>query len=232
MRTTIFAQGSRDFAAALIGLAFGAMPDQVFAVAWNATDPTVSAVSTGGLGDNYGQFTNESVINNNDISARGTCTYLNNGWFLTALHVVSTSSYGTLAPASQISINVYGTNYTADNFVTWGSADVAMVHVSGYTMGTLPSLTGVEARQIGPTGNGLCQIGGFGLWGPLNSTMNSSVAFHRAFTVPFPSSPFVYTNAGATRGSLATATCSACSKAAIAAAGCGKTTAPATRTST
>ena len=208
-----------------------AAPRSVLGVAWNATVPTVSAVSTGGLNDNYGQFTNESVITNNDISARGTCTYLNNGWFITALHVVSTSTYGTLAPANDIVINVYGTNYTADNFVTWGSADVAMVHVSGYTSGTLPSLTGVEARQIGPTGNGLCQIGGFGYWGPLGSTMNSSVAFNRAFTVPSFSSPFIYTNA-VSRGWSPTATCSVCSNRATAAAACGRTTARATRTST
>ena len=182
---------------ATAGLALVAAPQRSFAVAWNATDPTVSAVSTSGLTDNYGQFTNESVIYNNDISARGTCTYLNNGWFLTALHVVSTSTYGTLAPAGDIQIDVYGQYYTGSQFVTWGSADVAMVQVSGWQSGTLPSLTGVEARQIGPTGNGLCQIGGFGYWGPLDGTMNNGISFHRAFTVPYVSSPFIYTNAGA-----------------------------------
>ena len=179
------------------GLAILAAPHRSFAVAWNATDPTVSAVSTSGLTDNYGQFTNESVITNHDLSVFGTSTYLNNGWFLTALHVVSTSTYGTLAPASDITINVYGTNYTADQFVTWGSADIVMVQVGGWQSGTIPSLTGVEARQIGPTGNGLCQIGGFGWSGPLDGTVTNSVTFHRAFTVPYVASPFIYTNAGA-----------------------------------
>ncbi len=125
-------------------LALLAAPQRSSAIAWNATDPTFSAVSTGGLTDNYGQFTNESYIQNNNISARGTCTYLNNGWFLTALHVVSTSTYGVLAPTNDILINVYGTNYTADQYYTWGSADVAMVHVAGYTSGTLTTLTGVR----------------------------------------------------------------------------------------
>src|SRR5581483_3896747 len=61
--------------------------NSVKGVAWNATDPTFSAVNVGGLSDNYGQFTDESYIQNNALSVRGTCTYLANGWFLTAQHV-------------------------------------------------------------------------------------------------------------------------------------------------
>ena len=171
---------------------FALAPRDAAAVAWNGTDTTYSAVSTNGLTDNYGQFTNESVIDNYSSSTRGTSTYLNNGWFLTALHVIEANGvYGTEAPTSDIQINVYGQNYTADNYYTWGSADVALVHVSGWQAGTLTTLTGVEARQVAAPGSGLAQIGGFGTWGPLNGTQSNSVSFHRAFNTPYVSGPFL-----------------------------------------
>jgi fibronectin-binding autotransporter adhesin len=179
----------------LIAAVIGALPGSALAIAWNGTDPTFSAVNVNGLTNNYGQFTNESYIQNNAISVRGTCTYLANGWFLTAQHVAENSGgYGTYASPSQMQINVYGTNYTADSFSTFGSADILLVHVAGSTSGTITSLTGVEKRQVAGFGDGLAQIGGFGLWGQLDGTISSSIAFHRAFTTPSLSSPFLYIN--------------------------------------
>ncbi|MGA2440359.1 MAG: hypothetical protein ABSH08_05345 [Tepidisphaeraceae bacterium] len=46
---------------AVLGLG-GLTQRSALAVAWNGTDPSFSATSSGGLTDNYGQFTNESVI--------------------------------------------------------------------------------------------------------------------------------------------------------------------------
>ena len=166
------------------------------AVTWNATDPSYSAVNVNGLTDNYGQFTNASYIQNNTESTRGTATYLKDGWFLTARHVVQNAgNYNDIAPPGQIYINVYGDSYYGDQIVEFGSADVALVHVGGYTSGQITTLPGVEKRQVAGPGNGLAQIGGFGLWGPFGSTPSSSVSFHRAFNTPSVSGAFLYLNA-------------------------------------
>ncbi len=177
------------------GLTFAVSP-KASAVLWNATDSSYSAVNTSGLTDNYGQFTNASYIYNGTASTRGTATYLKNGWFLTARHVVQNGGdYGQVAPAGQIQINIYGQNYYGDQIVEFGSADVALVHVGGYTSGQLTTLTGVEKRQVAGPGNGLAQIGGFGLWGPFGSSPSSSVSFHRAFNTPWVSGAYLNLNA-------------------------------------
>ena len=177
------------------GMSF-AMSPKASAVLWNATDSSYSAVNASGLTDNYGQFTNASYIYNGTASTRGTATYLKNGWFLTARHVVQNGGdYGQVAPAGQIQINIYGQNYYGDQIVEFGSADVALVHVGGYTSGQLTTLTGVEKRQVAGPGNGLAQIGGFGLWGPFGSSPSSSVSFHRAFNTPWVSGAFLNLNA-------------------------------------
>src|SRR5580658_5879262 len=157
----------RAVAGATLGIASGVWtPRHAFAVDWNGTDPSASVISANGLTDNYGQFTDESVITNYFNSTRGTCTYLGNGWVLTAQHVVEGSGgYGTLAPASDIEVNVYGTNYTAEAYQGFGSSDIMLVQLAGATSGPIANLQGVQRSQIysgsSETGN-LEQLGGFG----------------------------------------------------------------------
>src|ERR1700722_552176 len=171
-------------------------PRPALAVDWNATDPGSSATSVNGLTDNYGQFTDESVIDDNADSSRGTCTYLGNGWVLTAQHVVEGSGgYGTLAPTSQIQVNVYGTNYTADAYQGFGSSDIMLVHLAGATSGPIVNLQGIERSQIytgsAETGN-LEQLGGFGYYGQLNSGTNgTNASFHRGFNIAFSDGGFI-----------------------------------------
>jgi autotransporter-associated beta strand protein len=168
-------------------------------VAWNGTDPTASAVSANGLTDNYGQFTNECVVTNTQQGEFGTGTYLGNGWVLTALHVVSGSTYGVTVPGTSIQVNVYGTNYAVDNFYGWGSSDIQLIHLSGYTSGTAANLTGVERGQIytGSSENGrLMQLGGFGVHDVLNSgTDVNNETFHRGFNLGVASGGVVTTYA-------------------------------------
>jgi autotransporter-associated beta strand protein len=187
---------SIKIAAALVGLS----PLSVRAVDWNGTDPGSSAISANGLTDNYGQFTDESVIDNNAISARGTATYLGNGWVLTAQHVVQgTGGYGTLAPASDIEVDVYGTYYTADSYQGFGSSDIMLVHLAGATSGPITNLIGVERSQIytgsSESGN-LEQLGGFGYYGELNSgTSGTNASFHRGFNIASASGGFINVSA-------------------------------------
>jgi autotransporter-associated beta strand protein len=171
-------------------------PRLALAVDWNGTDPGSSATSVDGLTGNYGQFTDESVIFNDGNSTRGTCTYLGNGWILTAQHVVEGSGgYGTLAPTSQIQVNVYGTYYTADSYQGFGSSDIMLVHLAGADSGPIVNLQGVERSQIytgsSETGN-LEQLGGFGYYGQLNSGTNGTDAsFHRGFNIAYADGGFI-----------------------------------------
>jgi hypothetical protein len=187
---------SLKIAATLVGLP----PMAAMGVDWNGTDPGSSAISANGLTDNYGQLTDESVIFNNAISARGTCTDIGNGWVLTAQHVVQgTGGYGTLAPASQIQVNIYGTYYTADAYQGFGSSDIMLVHLAGANSGTITNLIGVERSQIytgsSETGN-LEQLGGFGYYGPLNSGTNgTNISFHRGFNIANASGGFINVSA-------------------------------------
>ncbi|HEY1684481.1 MAG TPA: autotransporter-associated beta strand repeat-containing protein [Tepidisphaeraceae bacterium] len=190
----------RKIGLAIIGVVLAGSP--AWAVDWNGTDPGSSAISVNGLTDNYGQFTDESLITNYDNSTRGTATYLGNGWVLTAQHVVEgTGGYGTLAPANDIQVNVYGTNYIGDTYQTFGSSDIMLVHLAGATSGPITLLQGVERSQIytgsSETGN-LEQLGGFGYYGELNSGTNSTnVAFHRGFNIAFSDGGFIDVNADA-----------------------------------
>ncbi len=179
---------ARAVAATLgIGLAYKA-PRAALAVDWNATDPGSSAISTTGLTDNYGQFTDESVIYNDYNSTRGTCTYLGDGWVLTAQHVVEgPSGYGSQAPASDIEVDVYGTYYAGEAYQTFGSSDIMLVQLAGATSGPITQLQGVQKTQIytgsSETGN-LEQLGGFGYYGELNSgTSGTNASFHRGFNI-------------------------------------------------
>ncbi len=171
-------------------------PQLASAVDWNGTDPGSSATSVNGLTDNYGQFTDESVIYNDDNSTRGTCIYLGNGWILTAQHVVEGSGgYGTLAPTSQIQVDVYGTYYTANSYQGFGSSDIMLVHLAGAGSGPIVNLQGVERSQIytgsSETGN-LEQLGGFGLYGQLNSgTSGTNASFHRGFNIAYADGGFI-----------------------------------------
>jgi fibronectin-binding autotransporter adhesin len=171
---------------AAIGLGFLlGTPRRSPGLAWNATDPGSSAISANGLTNNYGQFINESVVTNTQQGEFGTGTYLGNGWLLTALHVVSGSTYGVTVPGSSIQVNVYGSIYTLDNYQTFGSSDIVLCHLAGYTSGPAASLPGVERSQIytgsAETGH-LEQLGGFGLNGQLNSgTDVNNETFHRGF---------------------------------------------------
>ena len=158
-------------------------------VAWNATDLGASAISANGLTDNYGQFVNESVITNTQQGEFGTGTYLGNGWMLTALHVVSGSTYGVTVPGSTLQVNIYGQIYNVDQFQGWGSSDIELIHLAGYTAGNLVKLPGVERSQIytgsSETGN-LEQLGGFGVNGQLNSgTDVNNETFHRGFNIAY-----------------------------------------------
>src|ERR1043165_6465507 len=93
--------------AVFIAAAIFARPVRLFAVSWNATDPTYSAVSVNGLTDMPTLFANSRVVNNGAISVRGTGTYLGDGWVLTAQHVIQgTGGYGTLPAASSITMGV------------------------------------------------------------------------------------------------------------------------------
>jgi autotransporter-associated beta strand protein len=165
-----------------------------FAVAWNATNPSYSATSTSGLADMPTLFIDENVVNNGANSTRGTGTYLGNGWVLTAQHVVQGSGgYGTLAPASSItmSVNIGGVSqtYTADTISIDGSSDIALFHLANANTGTLAELPGVLKSAI-YTGssepNSLLQLGGFGYWGSLGTAqanLNTAATFHRAFNI-------------------------------------------------
>ena len=65
--------------ATLLGMGVvGLASQRALGLAWNATDPTASAVSTNGLTDNYGEFTNECVVTNTQQGVFGTGTYLGN----------------------------------------------------------------------------------------------------------------------------------------------------------
>jgi hypothetical protein len=164
-------------------------------LAWNATDPGSSAISTNGLTDNYGQFVDESVVTNTQQGEFGTGTYLGNGWLLTALHVVSGSTYGVTVPGSSIQVNIYGQIYTVSNYVTFGSSDIVLCQLSGYTSGNVTNLPGVERSQIytgsSETGN-LEQLGGFGVNDQLNSgTDVNNQTFHRGFNIAFSDGGFI-----------------------------------------
>ena len=179
----------RAVGTAVLGIGFAARaPRPALAVDWNGTDPGDSATSVNGLTDNYGQFTDESVIYNYDNSTRGTATYLGNGWVLTAQHVVEgTGGYGTLAPASDIEVDVYGTYYSGEAYQTFGSSDIMLVQLSGATSGPITELQGVQESQVytgsSETGN-LEQLGGFGYYGELNSGTNgTNASFHRGFNI-------------------------------------------------
>ncbi|HUO10842.1 MAG TPA: LamG-like jellyroll fold domain-containing protein [Phycisphaerae bacterium] len=163
------------------------LPFHAAAVTWNGTDPGASAISLNGLTDNYDLLVNESVIYNGSNSTRGTATFLGNGWALTARHVIQNGSdYNTLANPNQITMDVFGTVYTGDQFVAFGSSDIALVHYANYTSGTMTNLPGVQRSQIytgGSESGSLVQIGGFGYWGQLGGTANTSASFHRAFNI-------------------------------------------------
>jgi hypothetical protein len=178
-------RGFRSSTPLLIAAIAALSPASVVAVVWNGTDPGSSAVSTNGLTDNYGQLTDESVINNSSNSTRGTAGYLGNGWFLTARHVVQNGSdYNTIASDADISIDVYGTYYTSDSIVNFGSSDLALVHCTG--TGNISNLTGVERAQINTNydENGrLVQVAGFGYYGQLGGTEYTDASFHRAFNI-------------------------------------------------
>ncbi len=176
-----------------------ASPSHLWAVAWNGTDPGSSAISTTGLTDNYGQFVDESVVTNTAQGEYGTGTYLGNGWVLTALHVVSTATYGVLEPGSAIHVNIFGTNYSVANYQTFGSSDIVLCQIAGFTSGTATTLPGVERSQIytGSSENGhLEQLGGFGNHDVLNSgTAVNNQAFYRGFNVANASGGFINVSA-------------------------------------
>jgi fibronectin-binding autotransporter adhesin len=199
---SMFAQQLARFrfaTAVAAGLASLAVPQKSWGIAWNATDPSSSAISNGGLTDNYGQFVDESIVTNTQQGEFGTGTYLGNGWLLTALHVVSGSTYGVLVPDSSIQVNVYGTIYTLDNYQTFGSSDIVLCHLAGYTSGPASNLVGVERSQIytgsSETGN-LEQLGGFGVNDQLNSgTYVNNETFHRGFNIAYSDGGFIDVNA-------------------------------------
>ena len=176
-----------------------ASPSHLWAVAWNDTDPGSSALSATGLTDNYGQFVDESVVTNTAQGEYGTGTYLGNGWVLTALHVVSTATYGVLEPGSAIHVNIFGTNYTVANYTTFGSSDIVLCQLAGFTSGPATTLPGVERSQIytGSSEHGhLEQLGGFGNHDILNSgTATNNQTFYRGFNVANASGGFVNVSA-------------------------------------
>jgi autotransporter-associated beta strand protein len=191
-----FMRHSRTHTATLLFLAVAAAsPLKSFAVAWNATDPGSSAISANGLTDNYGQFVDESVVTNTQQGEFGTGTYLGNGWLLTALHVVSGSTYGVTVPGSAMHINILGQTYTVANYQTFGSSDIVLCQLAGATSGNILKLPGVERAQIN-TGfseaGHLEQLGGFGLNGQLNSgTSVNNETFHRGFNSGTPDGGFI-----------------------------------------
>ncbi len=189
----------RDLLLAAACLTAVASPSRLWAVAWNDTDPGSSALSATGLTDNYGQFVDESVVTNTAQGEYGTGTYLGNGWILTALHVVSTATYGDLEPGSAIHVNIFGTNYTVANYQTFGSSDIVLCQVSGFTTGPATTLPGVERSQIytGSSENGhLEQLGGFGNHDILNSgTAVNNQTFYRGFNVANASGGFINVSA-------------------------------------
>ena len=175
--------------------AAGAAPVKAWALAWNGTDPGSSAISTNGLTDNYGQFINESVVTNTQQGEFGTGTSLGNGWLLTALHVVSVSTYGITVPGSSIQVNILGTIYNVASYQTFGSSDIVLCQLAGATSGPVTTLPGVERAQIytgsSETGH-LEQLGGFGLHGLLNSgTSVNNETFHRGFNIASSDGGFI-----------------------------------------
>ncbi|MGD0771127.1 MAG: autotransporter-associated beta strand repeat-containing protein [Tepidisphaeraceae bacterium] len=188
-------------AAAVLGRAASA-----WAVAWNATNPGYSGTSTAGLSDMPTLFVDENVIINSSNSTRGTATYLGDGWLLSARHVIQDgSNYGALASPSQITytVDVGGVSqtYTADTLSTPdGSSDISLIHLAGTSSGPIATLPGVLASQIytgSSEAGSLVQIGGYGYWGALGSTLSTSATFHRAFNIAYLSGGFVDISANA-----------------------------------
>jgi autotransporter-associated beta strand protein len=171
-----------------------------WAIAWNGTNPLDSAVSTTGLQDKQTLFVDENLIFNSSNSTRGTATYLGNGWILTARHVIQNGSdYSTItSPGNityQVSIGGVSQTYTADQLSTPdANSDIGLAHLTGTNSGPIATLPGVLQSQI-YTGTGesgsLVQIGGYGYFGPLGTTMQTSETFNRAFNIASISGSFV-----------------------------------------
>lgn len=157
------------------------------AVVWNGTDhPERGVTSSTGLTDEPGYFANVAVINNSFNSTRGTATYLGNGWIITARHVVQGTSYSNIAPAGSLSFNgIAG----ALVIPVPDSAEIALVKLQ-----TSPALTAIPSANVytgSAEGNTIAQLGGFGYWGAIDGTPNTSAVFHRAYNIAFLSGSFV-----------------------------------------
>ncbi len=160
-----------------------------YGVYWN-NDPAFGITSATGLTNRHDWFQNTHVINNASNSSRGTATLLNEEWAITVRHVVQNGgNYSQIAAPNNITLNVLGTTYVADQiFTPDGGSEMALVHLRGGVTGAL-DVTG----QINTTfdeQNRFVEIGGYGYHGILNTTnvggsvsgtASGSVNFFRAY---------------------------------------------------
>ncbi len=159
-------------------------------MSWNATDSTFSATSTSGIEDKPTLWINTQSLFNYPQGFYGTGTYLGDGWFVSAEHIV-TSPYGTPDYEGELTttITVNGVSQTYGNdavSLTPGSPDIGLVHMANWNTGPLATLPGVLGTQIytgGSESGNLVQLGGYGEWGYLGSGLTNNATFHRAFNV-------------------------------------------------
>ncbi|HYO09379.1 MAG TPA: LamG-like jellyroll fold domain-containing protein [Tepidisphaeraceae bacterium] len=160
------------------------------AMVWNGPDhPERGATSTDGLTDRPGYFANVAIVNNSYNSTRGTATYLGNGWIITARHMVSGPGYGTDAPASNLSFQGIPGSLIVP---VPNSAEIALIKLQSN-----PAMTALPSSVIytgSGEGNALVQMGGYGLWGWIDTPSPSNVAtFHRGYNVSWVNGAFVST---------------------------------------
>ena len=181
------------FATPVLMLLLVGFHSPAFGIYWN-NDPAFGVASSTGLTDRTGWFQNTHVINNGSNGTRGTTTLLNPEWAITVRHVVQNgSNYSQIAAPNDISVNVLGTTYVADQiFTPDGVSEMALVHLRGVVANAL-DVTGQINSSLDETGR-FVEVGGYGYYGVINTTnvggtvpgtLNTGANFHRAYNVPW-----------------------------------------------
>ncbi len=126
-------------------------------------------------------FQNIADIRNEQKPTRGTGIYLQDGWVLSSRHVLEDEAYGgPVAAAEQVKVNLpnLGGWYDAAEVVTHGGWDVVLIRLTEVPREGRPERLVVNASfdEVGR----VVEFGGYGWWGPMGESLDSSIVFHRA----------------------------------------------------